>query len=94
MSIKSKVEEAEATLDSAEMLLESMPGGGKTRRELKSKVRALEQEIQEPDSESSLDSLISDVRDLITEMEDEDVDPGMMEDEMNDIPPEDNIPPM
>lgn len=94
MSIKSKVEEAEATLDSAEMLLESMPGGGKTRRELQSKVRELEQEIQEPDSESSLDSLIKDVRDLMNDMEDEEVEPGMVEDEMGDMPPEDDIPPM
>lgn len=96
MSIKERKEEAEAVLDSAEMVLETYGGSGKAARELKEKVRELEQELQEPDSESSLESLIKEIRDLMDDLEDEPMDPMMgPEDEMgegiggheDDIPP-------
>ena len=69
MSLKEKREEAEAVLDSAEMTLETFGGAGKKARELETKVSQLENELQDPDSESKLNSLIEDVRDLMEEVE-------------------------
>ena len=69
MSLKEKREEAEAVLDSAEMTLETFSGAGKKARELETKVSQLENELQDPDSESKLNSLIEDVRDLMEEVE-------------------------
>lgn len=70
MSIADRKEEAEAVLDSAEMMLETVPEPytGKAK-ELDLKVKELEKELQNPDDEKSLENLIEEVRDLLTEVE-------------------------
>jgi len=80
MSIQDKKEEAEAVLDSAEMILETYGGAGKRGRELETKIKELQQELQEPESESSLETLINDIRDLMENMKDQPdaMDDGMM----------------
>ena len=71
MSLDEKKEEAEAILDSAEMLLETYGGTGQKANELKGKISELEQQLQDPESEKKLDSLIKDVRDLMDELKDQ-----------------------
>lgn len=97
MSLDQAKEEAEAVIDSAEMLLDTFPGEGKTARELKGKITELEQEVQDPDSERSLRSLIEDVKELMDELEEQGMDadpmePGM-EDGMGPQDMEDDVPP-
>lgn len=100
MSIKDKKEEAEAVLDSAEMMLETMGTSSSVARDLKKKIRELEKELEEPDSESSLQSLIKEIRELMDQMQEEDVmdEPAMGPEEGGmgggfDEPPEDDMPP-
>lgn len=98
MSIKERREEAEAVLDSAEMILETYGGSGKAARELKEKIHELEQELQDPESETALKELIEEIRDLMESLEDEPMDPVMGPgDEMGAGElggPEDDIPPI
>ncbi|MFQ3275143.1 MAG: hypothetical protein ACI9SF_000285 [Candidatus Nanohaloarchaea archaeon] len=72
MSIQEKKEEAEAVLDSAEMVLETIPEPrtGKAK-DLEIEINKLEEEIQDPDSESSLEELIQSVRDLMDEVQED-----------------------
>lgn len=74
MSLDDAIEEAEAVLDSAEMLLETFPGHSSTATDLERKVDLLEKEIQDPDSEDSVRDLIDDVQDLMKKLEEEGVD--------------------
>ena len=74
MSIKEKVREAEAVLDSAEMMLETYPGAGGKKRELKRLTTQLEKEIQDPESEDSLNALIKEIKEFMDEMKDEPMD--------------------
>lgn len=69
MGLKERKEEAEAVLDSAEMTIETFGSSGKKARELEGKIAELEQELQEPDSESKLKKLINDIRDLMDEVQ-------------------------
>lgn len=97
MSIQEKREEAEAVLDSAEMILETYPGKGEKSRELETKVSQLEQELQDPDSEKSLQKLIDEIRDLMEEVEEEAMDEPMMDEPggmgEEGFGPEDDMPP-
>jgi len=79
MGLKERKEEAEAVLDSAEMTLETFGSTGKAGRELESKIARLEQELQEPDSESSLNKLINEVRDLMDDVQESGSGDMMME---------------
>ncbi|MFB6182742.1 MAG: hypothetical protein ABEI78_01625 [Candidatus Nanohaloarchaea archaeon] len=85
MSLEEKKEEAEAVVDSAEMVLETVPEprSGKAKK-LETKTRELEQQIQDPDSEQKIDSLITEVRDLMDEVQEDVMDePEMgMDDEL------------
>lgn len=86
MSLQEAKEEAEAVLDSAEMVLETIPEPrtGKAK-DLEIKLSELEKELQDPDSEESLRKLIREVRDLMEEAQDDAIhdEPGMgPEDEM------------
>lgn len=85
MSLSERKEEAEAVLDSAEMLLETIPEPrtGKAK-DLEMKIRKLEDEIQDPDSESSLKSLINDIRDLMDTVQEDAMDDPMMDEGMGD----------
>ncbi|QGA80471.1 hypothetical protein [Candidatus Nanohalobium constans] len=103
MSLKEKREEAEAVLDSAEMTLETFGGTGKTARELETKVSQLEAELQDPDSESSLNKLIEEIRELMEDIEQGGADPMMDDPGMGGGPgggpgaggmPDDDMPPM
>jgi len=78
MSISSKKKEAEAALDSARMILDTFGGSSTSSRKLESKVSELEAQIESPDSERRLDSLIEEVRTLMDELEDSGGD-AMME---------------
>ena len=69
MGLKERKEEAEAVLDSAEMTLETFGRSGKAASELEATVRQLEQELQEPDSASSLKKLINEIRDLMDDVQ-------------------------
>lgn len=103
MSLEEKKEEAEAILDSAEMLLETYGGTGQKANELKGKISELEQQLQDPDSEKKLESLIQDVRELMDELKDQpmmDEGMGMDEagmgagpDEMGGMGPDEGAPP-
>ncbi len=94
MSIQEKREEAEAVLDSAEMILETYPGTGEKSRELETKIAELEQELQDPDSEQSLNKLIDEIRELMEDVEEEAMDDPMMDEPMDEgFGPEDDIPP-
>lgn len=79
MGLKERKEEAEAVIDSAEMTLETFGSTGKAARELESKITRLEQELQEPDSESSLKKLINEVRDLMDDVQESGSGDMMME---------------
>ena len=79
MGLKERKEEAEAVLDSAEMTLETFGTTGKAARELESKIARLEQELQEPDSASSLKKLIKEVRNLMDDVQESGADDMMME---------------
>lgn len=97
MSLEEAKQEAEAVIDSAEMLLDTFPGEGKTARELKGKITELEQEVQDPDSERSLRKLVEDVKELMDELEEQGMEsdpmgPGMDEG-MGPQEPEDDMPP-
>lgn len=103
MSIQEKKKEAEAVLDSAEMVLETIPEPrtGKAK-DLEIEISKLEDEIKEPDSEESLQTVIESVRDLMDEVQEdamqEPMEPG---DEMGGMGPggappggpEDDVPP-
>lgn len=103
MSLQEAVTEAEAVLDSAEMVLETIPEPrtGKAKK-LEVKLSELENEIQDPEDEKTLQKLMKEVRELMDEaqedaMQDEpDLGPG---DEMGMGPegpppgPEDDVPP-
>lgn len=98
MSLDQAKEEAEAVIDSAEMLLDTFPGEGKTARELKGKISELEQEVQDPDSERSLRNLIQEVKELMDDleeqgMESDPMEPGMDEGMGGPQEPEDDMPP-
>jgi len=85
MSLAEAKEEAEAVLDSAEMVLETIPEPRTgTAKDLEIKLSEIEKELQDPDSEESLRKLIREVRDLMEEaQEDAMQDTGMgAEDEM------------
>jgi len=95
MGLKERKEEAEAVLDSAEMTLETFGSSGKKARELEGKIAELEQELQEPDSESSLKKLINEIRDLMDEVQESGDD--FMAEEPGPGPggmPDDEMPPM
>ncbi|MFB6191559.1 MAG: hypothetical protein ABEJ64_03960 [Candidatus Nanohaloarchaea archaeon] len=95
MSIQERREEAEAVLDSAEMMLETYPGAGEKARELEGKIKELEQELQDPESEAKLRELINDIRDLMEDMKDEPMEPDMgPEEEMGGMGPGDDMPPI
>lgn len=72
MSLQELKEEAEAVLDSAEMVLETIPEPrtGKAK-DLELEITKLEDEIQDPDSESSLQSQIDEVRELMDEVQED-----------------------
>ncbi len=72
MSIADKKEEAEAVLDSAEMILETIsePYTGKAK-ELDLKIKKLQNELQDPKDEKALKDLIEEVRELMTEVEED-----------------------
>lgn len=100
MSLDSAIEEAEAVLDSAEMLLETFPGHSSTATDLEMKVEMLEKEIQDPESEDSIRALVDDVQDLMKELEEEGVedDPIMGDDPVGGPgggfeEPDDDVPP-
>lgn len=103
MSIKEKKEEAEAVLDSAEMVLETIPEPrtGKAK-DLEIEINKLEEEIQNPDSENSLEELIQSVRNLMDEVQEDAMqDPMEPGDDMGGMGPggsppggpEDDVPP-
>ncbi len=102
MSLKEVKQEAEAVLDSAEMVLETIPEPrtGKAK-ELELKLSELEKEIQEPEDERTLEKLIEDVRELMNEAQEDAMqdEPALgPEDEMGMGPegpppgPEDDVP--
>lgn len=78
MSLEEAKEEAEAVLDSAEMILETVPENSQTRN-LKTKIRELEQELQDPDSARSLKKKINEVRELMEEVKDQPAEDDFME---------------
>ena len=83
MSLSEAKEEAEAVLDSAEMVLETIPEPRTgTAKDLEVKLSKLEKELQDPDSEDSLRKLIREVRDLMEDAQDDAMqeDPGMGDD--------------
>lgn len=96
MSVQERREEAEAVLDSAEMMLETYPGAGEKSRKLEGKIKELEQELQEPESESRLRELIDDIRELMEQMKDEPIEPDMghEEDMGGGMGPGDDMPPI
>lgn len=72
MSLAEAKEEAEAVLDSAEMVLETIPEPRTgTAKDLEIKLSELEKELQDPDSEESLRKLIRKVRDLMEDAQDD-----------------------
>jgi len=99
MSLDEAKQEAEAVIDSAEMLLDTFPGEGKTARELRGKITELEQEVQDPDSERSLRKLVEEIKELMDDLEEQGMDsdpmgPGMEEGGgMGPQEPEDDMPP-
>lgn len=100
MSIQERKEEAEAVLDSAEMILETFPGHSKAAKELKGKITELEQELQDPESEKALKDLIEDIQELMDELQEEGMEePAMGPEEGGMGPgggfdePEDDVPP-
>ncbi len=91
MSIQEKREEAEAVLDSAEMVLETVPEPrtGKAKK-LETKLSELESEIQDPEDEKALNDLITEVRELMDQVQEDAMqDDPMMgpDDEMGGIGP-------
>lgn len=68
MSVDDKREEAEALLDSAEMLLDTYGGSGKAARKLRSKISELEQQLQEPESDGDLESLVEEIKELMEQI--------------------------
>lgn len=105
MSIEERKEEAEAVLDSAEMVLETIPEPrtGKAK-DLEMEISKLEDEMQDPEDEETLEELIESVRDLMEEVQEDAMqeDPMGPEDEMGGgmgpggAPPggpEDDVPP-
>ncbi len=86
MSLAEAKEEAEAVLDSAEMVLETIPEPRTgTAKDLELKLSKMEKELQDPDSEESLRKLIRDIRDLMEDAQEDAMqgDAGMgAEDEM------------
>ncbi|MFB6245066.1 MAG: hypothetical protein ABEJ03_01835 [Candidatus Nanohaloarchaea archaeon] len=105
MSIQVKREEAEAVLDSAEMILETYGGAGKKTRELETAIKNLEQELQEPESEDSIEEMTEEVRSLMEDMknspgggsgmmEDGEMMGGGPEDPMGGPGPDDSMPPV
>ena len=72
MSLAEAKEEAEAVLDSAEMVLETIPEPRTgTAKDLEIKLSKLEKELQDPDSEESLRKLVRDIRDLMEEAQED-----------------------
>jgi len=97
MGLKERKEEAEAVLDSAEMTIETFGSTGSAARELESKIAQLEQELQDPDSASSLKKLINDIRDLMDDVQESGADDMMHEEPGGPGPggmPDDEMPPM
>lgn len=80
MSLEELKEEAEAVLDSAEMVLETIPEPrtGKAK-DLEMEISKLEDEIQDPDSETSLENQIEEVRKLMDEVQEEAMSDSMDE---------------
>jgi len=72
MSLAEAKEEAEAVLDSAEMVLETIPEPRTgTAKDLEIKLSKMEKELQDPDSEESLRKLVRDIRDLMEEAQED-----------------------
>ncbi len=101
MTLKEKKEEAEAILDSAEMLLETFGGTGGPANKLRKKITELEEELQDPESEQKLNQLISEIKELMDQLQDQPMEEGH-EDEMGMGPdpedemgmgPDDDVPP-
>lgn len=80
MSLQELKEEAEAVLDSAEMVLETIPEPrtGKAK-DLELEISKLGDEIKDPDSESSLQNQIDEVRELMDEVQEEAMSDSMDE---------------
>lgn len=82
MSLADAREEAEAVLDSAEMIVETYGGAGEQTRKLESKIAELEQELQDPESEKSIRKIIDQLKKLMEKVQsspsDEMMDDGMM----------------
>lgn len=104
MSLEEREEEAEAVLDSAEMVLETVPEPRTgTAKDLERKITELEQELQNPEDEKTLKDLIDDIRDLMDDVQEDAMqdDPMMGPgDDMGGGPgmgpggPEDDVPPI
>lgn len=82
MSLQEAREEAEAVLDSAEMILETYGGAGEMTRKLESKITELEKELQEPESESSIREIIEELKKLMEKVQSSPGDDMMDEDPM------------
>lgn len=100
MSLADKKEEAEAILDSAEMLLETFGGSGQIANQLRGKIAELEEELQDPESERRLKELISEVRELMDELQEQpasdemdDMGEEMGPEDMGGMGPEGGAPP-
>lgn len=97
MSIQEKKEEADAILDSAEMILETYGSRGEAARELERKVNELSRELEDPESEKSLQKLIDDIQELMEDMQQEPADEPMIDGEGMGMGPEepgDDMPPI
>lgn len=86
MSIEERIKEAEAVLDSAEMVLETIPEPytGKAK-DLEIKISELEDAMKDPEDEGQLENLIEEVRKLMDEAQE-----NAMQDEPN-LGPEDEM---
>ena len=97
MSIQEKKEEAEAVLDSAEMILETYGSKGEVARELERKVSELSSELEDPESEKSLQKLMDEIQELMEDIQKDSMDePAMGPDGMGGMgpaEPEDDVPP-
>ncbi len=98
MSIQERKEEAEAVLDSAEMILETYGSRGDAARKLEKKVSELHSELENPESEKSLRELVEEIQELMEDIQEEPVDepvmgPGNEMGGMGPGNPEDDVPP-
>lgn len=82
MSLAEAKEEAEAVLDSAEMIVETYGGAGQQTRKLESKIEELSKELQDPESEKSIRKLIDQLKELMEKVQSSPSDDMMDEDMM------------